>query len=77
MAELSEYTAAIDAAMDRLCEEADFPRQLLDELVEADRAAMAPRWAAEAEMAEAFRRRQAVYGAAWEEAFRAAGQFTS
>lgn len=76
MAELSEYTAAFDAAIDRLCEEADFPRQLLDDLVEADRAAMAPRWAAEARMAEEFRRRQAVYGAAWEEAFRAAGQIT-
>lgn len=77
MAELNEYTAAFDAALDRMCEETGLPRQLLDEAVEADRAAMAPRWAAEARMAEEIRCRQAVYGAAWEEVFRAAGQSTA
>ncbi len=77
MAELSEYTAAIDAAIDRMCEEAGVPRRLIDEMVEADRAGMAPRRAAEAQMAAAFRRRQDEYRAAWEEAFRAAGQPTS
>ena len=70
MAELSEYTAVIDQAIDKLCDEAGVARADVDAWVEADRAAMAPRWDAEKRLAEDVQRRQAELAPAFEEAFR-------
>lgn len=58
MADLDDYIAAIDRAINETCAEIGLPREVLDAAVEADRAAMAPRWEAEQRLAEAVRRRQ-------------------
>jgi hypothetical protein len=74
MAELDEYAAVIDQAIDRLCDEAGISRAVVEAAVEADRAAMAPRWEAERRLAEEVQRRAERWGPAFESAIRAAAQ---
>jgi hypothetical protein len=67
MADLSEYEAVIDQAINKRCEEIGMPREVLDAAVEAERQAMAPFREAEARLAEDVQRRQERYGAAFGE----------
>lgn len=72
MAELDDYTAALDQAINTMCDEVGISREFVDACVEADRAAMAPRWEAEKRFAEDVQQRQAQWVSVLEDAVRAA-----